>query len=299
MSRLISLEMESFQPHKRRLIEFDRHVTVLVGANGSGKSAAIRAIRWVAFNRPLGDSVIRWKAKSARVVLRTEDIKVIREKGDEGNHYRVNRARYEAFGTSVPDVVTKNLKLMEINFQRQIDAGFWFVHSAPEAAREMNRVVDLDVIDSSQSYTAGKVKHFRGEEKILQGLLEESQMEKARLNWVPRAERTLQDAERIAQACDTALRRLEGIQNLLEDIQEARKASCAIPDTTKIEASINELQVAQERLDGLQRSLSRLKSERKGLKQCRTEIEALEVEVEKTRPETCPTCGSVIQSDRS
>jgi exonuclease SbcC len=295
VSRLVRLEIEGFQPHKHRVIEFDELVTVLVGANGSGKSSVIRAIRWVAFNRPLGDSVIRWGSKSARVKLVTETAKVVREKGD-GNHYRVNGARHDAFGTGVPEAVIDNLRLHEINFQKQIEAGFWFTHSAPEVAREMNRVVDLDVIDRSQSYASGKLKAASGEVKTLESLLEEAKRKEASLSWVTKAERLLKEHDRIAQERDTALRRLQGMSSLLGQIKEATATACAIPDTSKVDAKITELRQAKMRLEGLSRILSEIKSERERLWDLQSEMKSLEKEVELSKPSLCPTCNQIVPS---
>lgn len=268
--------------------------------HNSGKSSVIRAIRWVAFNRPLGESVIRWGAKYARVVLKTEDAKVTREKGDEGNFYQIGRAKpHTAFGTGVPVGVTDVLRLEEINFQRQVDAGFWFTHSAPEVAREMNRVVDLDVIDKSQSYAASKVRAANGEIKALGSLLQEATARKASLAWVPAAERLLEEAERIAQARDTALQRLEGIKSLTGQIRRAQTTRQTIPDTSKIDTLATELEKARGRLEGIRRLVSEIKSERERLEQCRMWISQLEEDIERTRPETCPACGSVIPSGLS
>jgi exonuclease SbcC len=296
MSRLTSLTVENFQPHKHRVIDFDESVTVLVGANGSGKSSVIRAIRWVAFNRPLGDSVIRWGSKSARVKLVTETVKVVRERGEDGNYYRVNAQKFTAMGTGVPESVHRLLRLEEINFQKQIEAGFWFTHSAPEVAREMNRVVDLDVIDRSQSYATSKLKAASGEVKVLEGLLEEAQKKQASLSWVPKAERLLKEHDRIAQDRDTALRRLQGMSSLLGQIREAQTTICAIPDTSKVDKRINQLQTSMFRLESMKKLLSEIKSERERLWDLQREMKSLEEEVEASRPATCPTCGQIVPS---
>jgi exonuclease SbcC len=296
MNRLVRLEIEGFQPHKHRVIEFDELVTVLVGANGSGKSSVIRAIRWVAFNRPLGDSVIRWGSKSARVRLVTETVKVVRERGEDGNYYRVNAQKFTALGTGVPESVHRLLRLEEICFQKQIEAGFWFTHSAPEVAREMNRVVDLDVIDRSQSYATSKLKAASGEVKVLEGLLADAQRQKDSLSWVPKAERLLQEHDRIAQERDCALQRLQGMSSLLGQIKEAQGRTQAIPDTSRVDAKINELREAKERLEGLGRLLSEIKSERERLWDLQSETKSSEEEVEANKPSLCPTCNQIVPS---
>src|SRR5688572_27745475 len=159
--------MTDFQCHEQLSITFDPLVTCVVGRNGVGKSAAIRALHWVAFNRPLGDSVIRWGQKSCKVKLITKARKVVREKGDGVNCYRLDGRRYDALGTNVPSVVSGVLGLAEVNFQKQVEGPFWLSQSAPEVAREMNKVVDLEVIDRSMSYASAKIRSCNSEVKVL------------------------------------------------------------------------------------------------------------------------------------
>jgi exonuclease SbcC len=296
VTRLISLEMEGFRIHRKRVIEFDPTVTVLVGRNSSGKSTCINAIRWVVFNRPLGDSVIRWGSDFARVRLTTETARVTREKGDGTNCYRIsgNAKPYDAIGTSVPADVTKRLQLSNVNFQRQVEAPFWLSQSAAEVSREMNRVVDLDVIDRSMSYAASRLKAASAEIKVLTGLVEDARKRVEALTWVPDAEARLQKAERIAQACAGATRRHEELSRLLMQIKEAQRTRQKIPDTSKIDAKIVELKKVVARHEQLSDLLFSIKAEWEGLERCRTLIRAREEELAANTPRLCPACQQPI-----
>ena len=101
--------------------------------------------------------MIRWGEDGAKVVLVTETCKVAREKGPKLNSYKINNGKpFDALKTGVPEEVSRRLCLDEVNFQKQIDAPFWMTQTEGEVAREMNRVVDLEVIDRSMAYATSK-----------------------------------------------------------------------------------------------------------------------------------------------
>lgn len=54
----MKLRIQNFQAHKDTTIEFDRIATI-VGPSDIGKSAVLRALKWVAKNEPKGISFVR------------------------------------------------------------------------------------------------------------------------------------------------------------------------------------------------------------------------------------------------
>ncbi len=63
---LESLTLKNFQKHKALYLQFDPHVTTIVGDNEVGKTTVLRAIRWVCFNDPSGGTdIFRWGTEKA------------------------------------------------------------------------------------------------------------------------------------------------------------------------------------------------------------------------------------------
>lgn len=54
----MKLRIQNFQAHKDTTIEFDC-ITTIVGPSDIGKSAVLRALKWVAKNEPKGTSFVR------------------------------------------------------------------------------------------------------------------------------------------------------------------------------------------------------------------------------------------------
>ena len=51
---ITKIEIKNFQSHKDTMIDFDKGINSICGESDNGKTAIIRAIRWVIENRPLG-----------------------------------------------------------------------------------------------------------------------------------------------------------------------------------------------------------------------------------------------------
>ena len=156
--------IDGFQTHKNLALEFSSGVTTIVGPSDVGKSAVIRAIRWVACNEPSGDAFISWDSNRACVTITVDGGKIVlRERGPSNNTYEIQGSNgkscvYRSFGNGVPLKVLTILQLQPINFQGQYDGPFWLSATAGDVSRQLNQVVNLEVIDQVLAKLAGLVK---------------------------------------------------------------------------------------------------------------------------------------------
>ena len=49
-----SIKIQNIQSHKDTQLEFNPGINAIVGSSNNGKSAILRALYWVVYNRPLG-----------------------------------------------------------------------------------------------------------------------------------------------------------------------------------------------------------------------------------------------------
>lgn len=152
---LKQLQLFNFQAHKRLKIEFSSGITTIKGPSDVGKSSILRAVRLLCLNDISGEDFISWGEEEAVVILRVDGRKIVRRKGKE-NIYKLDGEVFKSFRDGVPDTIKAVLQMNEINFQKQHDSPFWLSASAPEVSRQLNRVIDLSVIDSSIA-AAGKL----------------------------------------------------------------------------------------------------------------------------------------------
>ena len=121
-----ALELHNFGPHEDLRLDLDPGVNALVGRSAKGKSwAGLRALRKVAFNKPLGDGFIRWGEDECWACVRVDNQAVCYKKDKAGATYQLDDGvkhgflEFKAFGQGVPEEVSKTLNLGEINFQGQ------------------------------------------------------------------------------------------------------------------------------------------------------------------------------------
>ncbi|AYO30533.1 hypothetical protein D2962_07770 [Biomaibacter acetigenes] len=88
MSYIKSIKLVNFQSHKNTEISLDEGLTVILGPTDQGKSAIIRALKWVLYNEPRGTDFITVGCKYCRVTLEMSNgTVIIRERDGNKNRY--------------------------------------------------------------------------------------------------------------------------------------------------------------------------------------------------------------------
>lgn len=161
------IQLTNFQSHEDTEISFENGLNVLVGQSDSGKTAIMRALRWVFWNRPGGDEFRSHWGGDTRVVVELTDGNVItREKGKAGrNAYILNGTEYVAFGQDVPEDIAKVINITDVNLQQQMDSPFLLSETPGEVAKHFNKVANLDIIDHATSYINKKMNAVQSDIK--------------------------------------------------------------------------------------------------------------------------------------
>lgn len=162
---LEKIRLRNFQAHQDLKISFDPHITTIIGPSDVGKSSVMRAIRWTVLNKPSGESFISEGKEFASVLLVLDSGRRIqRRRGRGRNEYLLDKEKFAAFGNcKVPEPIASVLNMGDINFQGQFDAPFWFSESGMQISRNLNKIVDLGLIDSSLSNIAKYVKQSKNQ----------------------------------------------------------------------------------------------------------------------------------------
>lgn len=220
---LKSLTLLNFQAHKKLQIEFDPHVTSIVGPSDVGKSAIIRALRLVMLNGIRGDAFIRNGAKHCVVQLGVDDVVVTRERGKQ-NLYSLDDQDYKAFGNDVPDTIADYLQVNEINFQGQHDAPFWFSLSDGEVSRQLNQVINLSIIDEALSETSSTLRKARSVRDVTETRLEKATAKEKELAYAKEIDADLKKVEAADKRKDEALRQETRLGVLIQRLSKAASA---------------------------------------------------------------------------
>ena len=160
---ITNLRINNFQSHKDTTVEFDNGLNVITGASDQGKSAIVRAVKWVLFNEPRGTEFIKKGASMAKVSISfSNDFKVTRERSKSKNRYIVEDAKgqekvFEGFGNDIPQEVldAHGIKKVMIdddissclNISDQLEGPFLLSQTASLRAKSIGRIIGLQIID--------------------------------------------------------------------------------------------------------------------------------------------------------
>lgn len=238
------LKLKNFQAHKNSILKLHPGVNVLVGETNSGKSAIIRALYWLAFGKPSGDSIIRHKIATeceVEVVLE-EDVVVKRVRGKTANYYQINDETYKGFGQNVPEAVQTALNLSDINFARQMDPPFLLSKSSGDVAQYLNKLVNLDIIGTSLSSISSMVREAEKRKQYHTNKIQEYEDKLNELDWVVAAEKAIDKIEKKTEAVAVLETKKNNTQLLLASYDRAREIYDSVTDHQKFQKRISAIE---------------------------------------------------------
>jgi len=178
---ITKVEIENFQSHEKSVIEFHEGVNVITGSSDSGKSAVIRAIKWLLRNRPLGTAYRSdFSKEPTRVTVdfNGKNRWISRVRGESVNYYLVpGDVKLEALRAEIPGDVGSIAKIHDCSLQGQHDGYFLLQSTAGEVARELNDIVGLDVIDAVFKNIASLIRKCKSDKEVQQEIITECEEE--------------------------------------------------------------------------------------------------------------------------
>lgn len=297
------LIIHNFQSHADTVLDLDLGVNLITGQSDSGKTAIIRALKWLATNRPLGDGFRSWDSKGETMVkiLLGDGVSIRHEPGKYSLTNGKDKQEWSAIGTTVPEAVTQALNLSELSWQAQMDSPFLLSASPGEVARTLNEVADLDKIDSTlvninrmardnRTQLTAEVQH--GRELELQ-LSEFRNLD----DWLARADQ-LAEQKRKADALDSLAE--SGMEVLDEYKQVKARISSLRTDFSNIETGldslknvIGELNEQEKQLDDASTLLQQVNCVAARLKQTANALKKQEELWKEKSKDRCPLCGRI------
>jgi DNA repair protein SbcC/Rad50 len=245
---LNDLTITNYQSHQNSNFQFSEGVNVIVGVSDSGKSSVFRSLKLVLQNRPLGlsfHSNFAKKEEPTEVYITVQNGKSTKQVGrirsEDRNEYIVEGfdESFVAFGTEVPEEVSKILNISDINCQFQMDSPFLFSETPGAAARYLNKIVNLDKIDIALQNITSRKRQNESEIKFNQGRLDELDL----------GIKAFPDLESIGNKLIK-----------LEDLQEELEGYVYTKDTLSgLAISIEEIEVEMDKVQKISKSFTEVK----------------------------------------
>ena len=281
--RLSRLRLVNFRQHADSTLLFDRGLTGIIGANGSGKTTILEAIKWALYGgdatRGTVDS-IRFARASARAPVRIElDFEL------GGHRYHLVRAlttadlyldggeRPIATGASaVTDLVRRRLgmSLEEFDntyFTAQKQLAVMATLTTAARAQFLSRVLGYEKLRAAQDLCDEKRKALRNESQGMRAGMPDPELLARQF---ADAESRLREAQARAAAAAVeqarAQQELDGLQPRWSAAQKARE---------ELQGLDAERRVIEAEQQGLQRTLERVESELAKVAEARAALEPL------------------------
>ncbi len=287
---LEKLRIVDFQSHEDTRIRFDPHVTVIVGASDVGKSAVLRALRWLMTNRPRGDAFVRDGTNSTSVMLWLDGQKVSRFRGKTSNGYKLGQDDlFKAVSSDVPEPISNLLNVSDVNFQGQHDAPYWLSLTPGETAKRLNEIVDLEVIDRVHERIASRLRKVKTMMEVTAERLDEARRDLAALEDVPKMVEAMDALTDKRRGIESLSDSVDDLSSLLDKYGENERRMVDVPDLSRLESMRADILSLTDDLESLTSLLKDIESAGIRLKKCQRELDSLETELDDLG--ICPTCG--------
>ena len=274
MNAIKRIELQNFQSHVKTIIEpaGPGFLTVITGPSDSGKTAVIRALKWVLYNQPQGAEFTRTGANMVRVKIDyTNDVTVTRERTAATNRYKMIQPGaekpevFEGFGSTVPLEVqeitgVRTVKIADqdllLNLSEQLDPPFLGQKSttAPARAKILGKLAGTEEIDVAGAETGKDLYRRNQDEKRLDSEIEELEKQIEEFGWIEKLAEKIAALESLAarikerQARLATLEQKRGellqIQTEMNAAQKVMKRWAVLP---RVEAAVKGAEVAAVR----------------------------------------------------
>ncbi len=165
MVNIKKLIIENFQSHRYTEIDFSGGFNIIFGPSDFGKSAIIRALKWVLYNEPRGTDFIRHGATLAKVTMvLSNGYTIIRERSRSKNSYILidpegKNMTFEGFGNEIPAEIIKAHGIPKyeldsdssssLNIGEQLEGPFLLSETGAVRAKAIGKLIGLHIIDKA------------------------------------------------------------------------------------------------------------------------------------------------------
>lgn len=285
-----NLRIENFQSHALTELAFDDGLNVIVGASDQGKSAVIRALRWLLFNEPRGSDFIRVGATQCRVTVELSDgFRVTRERTPSKNRYLVVKPDgeeqiYEGFGNTVPREVSDATGVAKVMLDEdtetilhlgtQLEPAFMLSEPGSVKAKAIGRLNGVHIIDAASRDTHRDLTRLNQEEKGLREQLDEVEQELEQFSDIEYLENILllvEEKQTRLKELAARKERLQVLNRQYKDVQTTlAQTSAVLQQTEHLDRAALQTERAasmQGKALRLNQARTRLEANRSGLEQ--------------------------------
>ena len=257
------IEIENFQSHSHTKLEFDEGVNVIIGPSDSGKTAVIRAMKWIFFNEPSGTDIIKKGETAAKVTLKLNTgFKIIRGRDKSKNYYELvtedgEVQRFEGFGLNVPQEVIDitgmnkidlgNIK-MSLNISEQLESPFLITDSPSIKANALGKLAGVDIIDKALGNLSKDIYEINNDRKSIENEIKNQESFLESFRYLDEEKTKIERLENIFQQVDEYKSKLSILTNLEKKYINNLEKTNETKEYLKKFKNLDELSILYEKL---------------------------------------------------
>jgi DNA repair protein SbcC/Rad50 len=322
---IIEVILHNYRGYDHNVIPITPGLNVIFGEGDSGKSALEKALRWCLLNERQGKFVNKKITTKKKNIKSSEEVYVqvtfntgdtIRRGADSStnNLYWIGHVDIpfeqwgdpiKNFGNDVPPDVQKVINLSSVNVGKQFDSHFLLSSKGGEIAKDLNKMVNLEIIDTSQSNIKHLVSKIRKEKELAEFNLEKYQKELESYDYLPDMEKALDEVESVQasiQENKESQKEIGLLLNLLDGVEEKIEK---LESVITFKSHVENLQELKEKIGGISKeyniiesALSQLSENKEHIHTCKDVVEFKDnindiVSVEAEIKEISLTCESI------
>lgn len=310
MNSIKKLIIDNFQSHEHTEIEFGPGLNVIVGPSDFGKSAVVRALRWVLYNEPRGNSFIRAGAKVCKVSIELDDGTVItRLRSTTGkNQYLLRKPDedelvFEGFGNEIPVEITQATAVrkiyidenskVELNFGAQLEGPFLLAENGAVRAKVIGQLGGVHILDLAQRSVNTELRRLGEQEKRCQDELLQIAEALKTYEKLPELQERIGQIEGLLQHLEEAALRLQGHISLQNEWEENKSALARSQQVLAAIARLDEAESDYRELEKLNEEYRYLLSLDLDITQANRQLERAQQIITKT--EQVPVVDECLQ----
>ena len=218
---LESLKIRNFEAHRNSTLNFHPGVNVIIGESDQGKSAILRALEWVLFNRPTGEDIkSNWlDSPNTFAEVMMDDISLKRKRTKKFNGYVFDNAEFKAFKRQIPEEIASFINMNDINILSQEDPLFMINWTPGERGRYINDICDMKIIDTTTTHINQTVRYEISTIKHLEKNIQESETSLKEFDPLEQMEAQLKKIEESSEL----LKKIESKIDLLDETTQKYK----------------------------------------------------------------------------
>lgn len=222
--------IKNFQSHEDTVIDLENGINVLLGESNQGKSAIIRALKWVLYNEPKGNDFIKRGTNECSVtIIMSDGYEVTRTRKKIKNSYIVkdpagNELMFENFNNNIPTEVLEATGVMKIqidadkelalNLNEQLDPPFLLSETGSIKAKAVGCIVKTNILDATERDIQKDITSTNSELKDIEAQIKDTDIQLEQYADIDNSEKALKRMGELIEKLKTISASVEKLQYL-------------------------------------------------------------------------------------